>query len=445
MLEWWDFGLVMRLRTALLISTLAWPCAGAGKTSLTPEQRRLNIESFEYVWTTVRDKHWDPQLGGLNWQAVHDELRPAVESAATMEEARAVMSGMLARLNQTHFGIVPSDVFGAMKGTGKDDLSGENGEGGPGMDVRVIDGRALVTGVAPESPAAAAGVKPGWEIVKVDGKPIAEKLRLIERKESDSTLLGFTLMESVAARLAGDVGTPVKVEFRDGANRRVELSLDRARPRGMEAHLGNLPPLHFWVEERKVRPDIGYLRFNMFFEPDALMAAVTRIMKDCAGCRGFVVDLRGNPGGIGGLATGLAGWFIDRAGTQLGTMYLRTGQVRFAVFARPEPFHGALAILVDSCSASTSEIFAGGLQDLKRARVFGTRTAGAALPSMFERLPNGDGFQYAIANYISQGGKKLEGSGVMPDEEVKLTRRALLDGNDPVLERALAWIETGSN
>jgi carboxyl-terminal processing protease len=121
-------------------------------------------------------------------------------------------------------------------------------------------------------------------------------------------------------------------------------------------------------------------------------------------------------------------------------MYLRNGSIHFAVFPRAEPFTGPLAILVDGCSASTAEIFAGGMQDLKRARVFGTRTAGAALPSLFGKLPNGDGFQYAIANYISEGGRPLEGIGVTPDEEVRFTRNQLLAGQDPVLEAAVSWI-----
>jgi carboxyl-terminal processing protease len=86
---------------------------------------------------------------------------------------------------------------------------------------------------------------------------------------------------------------------------------------------------------------------------------------------------------------------------------------------------------------------AGGLQDLRRAQVFGTRTAAAALPSVIERLPNGDGFQYAVANYISEGGKPLEGLGVKPDLEIKLTRAALLSGHDPVLDAALDWIKKG--
>jgi carboxyl-terminal processing protease len=75
--------------------------------------------------------------------------------------------------------------------------------------------------------------------------------------------------------------------------------------------------------------------------------------------------------------------------------------------------------------------------------VFGTPTAAAALPSVIERLPNGDGFQYALANYISEGGKPLEGLGVKPDVEVRLTRDALLQGHDPVVDAALNWIQKG--
>ena len=137
---------------------------------------------------------------------------------------------------------------------------------------------------------------------------------------------------------------------------------------------------------------------------------------------------------------GMAGFFIDATDQKLGTMYLRDATLKFGVNPRPEVFNGPVAVLVDGLSASTSEILAGGLQDLKRARIYGTRTAAAALPSNFERLPNGDGFQFAVANYISEGGKPLEGLGVTPDQEVKLTRAELLAGRDSVLNAALAWI-----
>jgi carboxyl-terminal processing protease len=433
----------MRLRFALALA-LAFAGVSTGQPSLTPAQRQLNIDSFEQVWKTVRDKHWDPKLNGVDWQAVHDELRPKVERAATMEEAREAMSNMLHRLKQTHFGIFPGEAYKELDQADDTEKSSPS-EGDPGIDLRVVDGHALVTFAAPESPATAQGVKPGWEIRRIEGKDVATGLRKIRDAMGQSTMIELIETNSLVARLEGPIDKTVEVEFLDGKDKKVVLKLARARPRGTLTGLGNLPPLHFWVDAHKVQPDIGYVAFNMFFEPDAITAALEKMVRECRDCAGFVVDLRGNPGGIGGLAMGVAGWFTSESGLRLGTMYLRTASVKFAVFPRAEPFRGPLAVLVDACSASTSEIFAGGMQDLKRARIFGTHTAGAALPSVFERLPNGDGFQYAIANYISEGGRPLEGIGVTPDQEVKLTRRQLLEGQDPVLNAAVSWIHQQKN
>jgi carboxyl-terminal processing protease len=434
------------MRLGLAPPLLAWAFAtvSAGQPALTPAERQLNIDSFERVWKTVDDKHWDPKLNGVDWQAVHDELRPKIEKAATMDAAREVMSDMLRRLKQTHFGIFPGEAYTELDQTGGAEKSNPS-EGDPGIDLRVVDGHALVTFATPESPAAAQGVKPGWEILRIEGKDVAPGLSRIRDAMGQSTMIELIEVKSLAARLEGSIGKSVEVEFLDGKDRKVTLRLARARPRGTLTGLGNLPPLDFWVDAHKVQPDIGYVEFNMFLEPDAVTAAIAKMVAECRDCAGFVVDLRGNPGGIGGLAMGVAGWFTSESGLRLGAMYLRTTSVKFAVFPRAEPFRGPLAVLVDGCSASTSEIFAGGMQDLKRARIFGTHTAGAALPSVFERLPNGDGFQYAIANYISEGGRPLEGIGVTPDEEVKLTRRQLLEGQDPVLNAAVSWIHRQKN
>src|SRR6185436_5208732 len=95
------------------------------------------------------------------------------------------------------------------------------------------------------------------------------------------------------------------------------------------------------------------------------------------------------------------------------------------------PFAGPLAILVDSGSYSASEIFTGGMQSIKRARVFGTRTAGGALPAVLERLPGGDVLQYAIGDFTTARGDRVEGRGVIPDTEVLQTRQALFAGSDP--------------
>jgi carboxyl-terminal processing protease len=99
-------------------------------------------------------------------------------------------------------------------------------------------------------------------------------------------------------------------------------------------------------------------------------------------------------------------------------------------------------VLVDGLSASGAEVFSGGLQDLARARIFGSRTMGAVLAGQIERLPNGDGFMYVFAGYLSASGRVLEGVGVEPDEQVSPSREALLDGRDLPLEAALSWIRS---
>jgi carboxyl-terminal processing protease len=429
----------MRVSFGGMVLAVALAGLSFAQPTLTPAERQLNIDSFEVVWTTVRDKHWDPKLNGVDWQAVHDELRPKVEAAKTMDEARDVMSDMLSRLKQTHFGIVPSEAYKELNHKG-DSETASTEDGDPSLDVRLVDGHALVTFVTPDSPAAAKGVKLGWEILRIEGKELAPGMAKVRAALGSPMLAELVETRSVLERLEGPLDKTIEVEFLDGNDRKVTLKLGRAGSRGTETFFGTLPPQHFWVEAHKVHADVGYVRFNMFFEPDAVQASIQKILADCRDCKGFVIDLRGNPGGIGGMAMGLAGWFTSRSGLLLGTMYLRTTSIKFAVFPRAEPFRGPLAILVDGCSASTSEIFAGGMQDLKRARIFGAHTAGAALPSMFTKLPNGDGFQYAIANYISEGGKPLEGVGVTPDEEVKLTRHQLLEGQDPVLDAAVSWI-----
>ncbi|MBI3696198.1 MAG: hypothetical protein HY238_15345, partial [Acidobacteria bacterium] len=83
---------------------------------LNPQQRQLNLDSFDKVWSTIRDQHWDPKLGGLDWTAVRDELRPKMEQADTMPQARAVLEEMIGRLRQTHFSIVPGDLYKDLDG-----------------------------------------------------------------------------------------------------------------------------------------------------------------------------------------------------------------------------------------------------------------------------------------------------------------------------------------
>ncbi len=420
-------------RSSRLIAGLA---TAALALALTPGQRQLNIDSFEQVWRTVRDKHWQTKPGGLDWQAVHEELRPAIEKAESMEAARAVMNDMLGRLHQTHFGIVPAEVY-ADVGNGE-----QAHDRTTGLDVRVAGSDVLVTSVEAGSPAAMEGVQCGWRIVQIGGMDLAPVISKLNTMYEKSTLREIIMRRAILSRLEGADGQAVKVRFLDGGNKPVTKNLAHVKPKGTLTQFGYLYPSYVWMDSSRVGGgNIGYVSFNMFLDPARLMNLFGEAVSSCTKCDGFVIDLRGNPGGLGAMAMGMAGWFIDKPDQQLGTLYMRGTTLKFIINPRAKTFAGPLAILVDGTSASTSEILAEGLKDLGRARIFGSRTAAAALPSMFEKLPNGDGFQYAVANYISEGGQPLEGLGVTPDVETPLTRDALLQGKDPALDAAITWIQ----
>lgn len=405
-------------------------------TLLTAQPSQETIDSFEKVWRIVEERHWDPEYlkrlpDGRSWQDIHGEYSAKIRKAADDAEARTLITEMLRTLKQSHFALI-SDA--------PDEMAPRyQGDGAVGLDPILAGQSVLVRSVRPGGPAEKAGVQPGWEIVKIDGfdVPAAAQQVMARKTLREPSVLVRML---AVGRLSGRPGSPVQVVFRDGANVSHEKSITRAKPNGTVAQFGFLPPMIVDFETRRLRGDTGYVRFNIFLDPASLMGKFKDAVASCLDCRGFVIDLRGNPGGLAILASTMAGFFVEEPDTKLGTLYQRDLTLRLTVNPRLEMFRGPLAILVDESSVSTSEIMAGGLQDLKRARIFGTRTAGAALPSMVEQLPNGDLFQYAMANYISESGRTLEGHGVTPDVEIKTTKASLLNGKDPVLEAALDWI-----
>ncbi len=396
------------------------------------------VESFEKVWNTVEERHWDPKHlerlpNGKSWTQIHEQYRRLIENTKTDREARSLIHRMLGLLGQSHYAV--------LSGGTNDDLTPVNGGLGTiGIDPMLVEGKMLVRRVDTGSPAAAQKIGLGWEIREIDGFDVQGAVARITARKDNVREPEVLLRMLVAGHLSGIPGSHARVAFLDGNGSRVERTFQRAEPAGAPTQFGFLPPMVVDIESTRLRQDTGYFRFNAFLDPAKLMARFRESVADCLKCRGFVIDVRGNPGGLAILAPTMAGFFIDKPDTKLGTLYQRNLTLKLTVNPRLEMFKGRLAVLVDAASVSTSEILAGGLQDLKRGRIFGTRTAGAALPSMIERLPNGDLFQYAIANYISEGGKSLEGRGVIPDTLVTTTRAALLAGRDPVLDAALDWI-----
>ncbi len=409
---------------------------GFATAQIAPETMQLNINSFEHVWKTVNDRHFDPTFGGLDWQAVHDELRPKVENARSVEEARSAMSDMISRLHQSHFAIIPADVYENIEAPAE---KGDRG-GSTGLQIRVIDGKAIVTSIMPGAPAERAGVRPGWEIRSVKGTEIPPLFPPIEKEFEKSPRKDFYLSYAVRTRMGGAIGDTVAVTFIDEMDRPAEKTMILEEPKGKKVIFGNLPPFYLTFRADTLRNDIGYFTFSSFFDPVTLMPAFGNAMTAFMRSPGIVIDLRGNPGGIAGMGMGMANWFVEAKNVAMGTMRTRSDTLKLVMSPRARTYRGPVAVLVDGLSGSSSEIFAGGVQGLPRIRIFGSRTAGATLPSLVERLPNGDGFQYAFASYLSRNGVELEGEGVNPDVEIRPTREALLEGRDPTLEAAVDWI-----
>jgi carboxyl-terminal processing protease len=414
---------------------VAKPSSSSAPDKLTSSQRAKNVQAFDLIWTTIRDKHFDPKLGGLDWQGIRDKLRPRVEQAATMKDARAIMNEAIEQLHQTHFGIIPVDVY-------KDLESPHGGPGEVGVDLRIVDGHAVVTAVTEGQPASAAGVKTGWIVEKIDGKPVSQILQAAEVAYAKSGMLAARKALAVAARLHGPIGSTIALDFIDQNENPVHLAVKAVDPKGVPATFGNLPTFYVRFTAKRIDRTVGYVSLNIFFDLVNVLKQYGEAIEASRDAEGLIIDLRGNPGGMGAMSFAMGGWLVSERGLKLGTLVTRDGSLNFTLFPRPRPFTAPVAVLVDELSMSTSEILAGGLRDLKRARVFGVRTPGAALPSTIEVLPNGDRFQYAFANYISANGQPLEGIGVVPDVETPWTRVALFEGRDPAVEAALGWIRS---
>jgi carboxyl-terminal processing protease len=449
------------------------------------------VETFDLVWETVRDQHFDKTLNGVDWNAVRAEFLPKVQGVGSQDELRLLLAQMLERLGQSHFGVIPAHeaeasptvetqekLADAAKPAGTTSVpatapttaaagadnttaAAAGGPGIAGLDIALVDNAPTVIRVTAGLPASRAGVLVGWELVSVDGMKIADRLQPIRdaiaaERDPGSThgrQLRTMLADGGGRLLSGAAGERCRAVFRDasGAEQEVTIAFEPA-PLG-STQFGNLPAFPIEVDSKVTELSVeggqavkvGYLSFNIWMT--GASEAIEKAIDTMRGCDGIVIDLRGNPGGVGAMSMGIAGQFLS-APASLGSMIGRDSTLGFnasprkvsAAGKRVKPISRPLAIIVDARSASTSEVFAGGMQDIGRARIFGETSAGMALPARALELPNGDVLLHAVADFTTPKGTRIEGRGVVPDTEVSLTRAGLLTGHDAVFDSAAQWI-----
>jgi carboxyl-terminal processing protease len=412
--------------------------APATPQSAADARTALRRSILNAAWQTVRDKHYDPKLGGVDWNAVRAKYEPLALAAPTEPAFYRTLNQMIGELGQSHMMIT---------GPGADDDEEDRDEaaaatgaiGDPGLTVRVIEGRPTVTHVRRGSPAERAGIAPGFVVTQIGGrelKPVAESVRPLRPVEER-----FALRRAAQRRLLGPAGTRVTVRYLDLDDRPGQAVLVRQEPSVPPVHLGYLPVLYPEVDVSE-RRGVGVIAFNVFLlDPvlDQIKNAIDRFRREHV--KALILDLRGNLGGHGAMAIPVAARLVS-APLTLGTLQLR--EFPQTLIARPEmgvtPFTGPVAILTDEGTASASEILAAGLQEAGRAVVVGDTTLGAVLPSVVQALPGGAVMQYVVADFKTPKGVLLEGRGVQPDKRVIETRAGLRSGRDPVLDAALVAV-----
>jgi carboxyl-terminal processing protease len=420
-----------------LFLALAFHLALAGALGQAPtvaaEFSKVREDTFNKVWDTINEKHYDPDFGGVDWIYIRELYLPKAKAAKSDEDFHNVLRQMLGELKLSHFNIFPPPPA---IGTEND------ANASVGVELKWIGAAPVVFRVEPGSPAATAGIKMGFVLNKVEGKLVSETLKplqesLTKRRASDMMRRVF-LERTAEAIIGGKPDTKVRLEFLDGEDKPIAVELNRVKYTGeMSQPVGNFPKQRVIFESRLLPENIGYIRFNMWVIPQS--AKIRAAIREFATADGIIIDLRGNPGGVGGLAGGVAGLLSDKQ-ISLGSMNSRSGAMALLGYPQPEPFMKKVVVLTDHGSASTSEMFAAGIQENGRGKVIGETSAGAILLSVFDPLPTGYVFQYAISDYKSPKNVLIEGRGVKPDRQVPLTRESLLAGRDVQLDAAVAEI-----
>ncbi len=324
-----------------------------------------------------------------------DYVEP-VEDKKLLEEA---IQGMLAGLDP-HSSYLDAEGFRDVR------VETEGQFGGLGIEVTMENGFVKVVSPIEDTPAAGAGLKPGDLIIRLDDKAVK----------------GMQLTDAVRL-MRGKPGSDIVLTVvREGSNKPLKFTVTRAVIKIQS------------VKQRVLEPGYGYVRITQFQSgtPKALAAAVKKLETDNKGAlKGLVLDLRNNPGGVLNAAVGVSDAFLEK-----GLIVYTEGRVadsRLKFSATPgDIMSGApMVVLVNSGSASASEIVAGALQDHKRAVIMGTKTFGKGSVQTILPVSNGAALKLTTARYYTPDGRSIQAAGIMPDiitEDAKITRNTDTSG-----------------
>jgi carboxyl-terminal processing protease len=267
--------------------------------------------------------------------------------------------------------------------------------GGLGIEVTMQDGLIKVVAPIDDTPAAKAGVRANDLITKLD----------------DDQVQGMTLNQAVE-KMRGPVNTKIKLTImRKGVEKPLEVTLTRdiIRVRSVRSQVEG--------------GDVGYIRMTQFNEQttDGLKKAIADITAKIAPdkLKGYILDLRNNPGGLLDQAISVSDAFLQKG--EIVSTRGRNPEETQRFNARPGDLTGGkpLIVLVNGGSASAAEIVAGALQDQKRATILGTRSFGKGSVQTIIPLGSGNGaLRLTTARYYTPSGRSIQAKGIEPDIQV---------------------------
>ena len=333
------------------------------------------------------------QLGlfGDIFQRVRESYVDEIEDRDLIE---AAITGMLTSLDP-HSTFLNTENFSEMQEQTKGRF------GGLGVEITMEQGMVKVVSPIDDTPAARAGLQPEDYLIAVD----------------DESIIGMQLSEAVN-RLRGKVGSKVTVKVQRGQQEPFDVTIVRD-----------------FIKIRSVRSEIfdgiGYIRITTFSEQTTpgLMDAVDDFFREEGDdLKGVVLDLRNNPGGLLTEAVSVSDAFLE-AGEIVSTRG-RDPEGGSHVYAKPGDIARGLpmVILINSGSASASEIVAGALKDHKRAVILGTRSFGKGSVQSVIPISNTSAIRLTTARYYTPSGVSIQGLGIVPDIEVELARIEPVEG-----------------
>jgi len=325
-----------------------------------------------------------------------------VEEISDKELVEAAISGMLTSLDP-HSAYLPDDNFKKMQ------VQTSGKFGGLGIEVTMEDGFLKVVSPIDDTPAAKAGIQPEDLIVSVDGESI----------------IGVTLTEAVE-KLRGSIGSEVVVIIQRADEEPFEVSIIRDE-------------IKIKSVRHRLYDSIGYIRITTFSEQSTpgLEKSLAELEEEAeSGLDGLIIDLRNNPGGLLSEAISISDAFLEK-GEIVSTRGRAEGDIQHA-YARPGDITNGLpvVVLINSGSASASEIVAGALKDHKRAILMGTRSFGKGSVQTIQPMPGHGAIRLTTARYYTPSGISIQAKGIEPDIEVALARIEKLEGG-PVREEDL--------